>query len=100
MSTTTTNEAPPTDKVELEAHAHGHPSDGDYVKIALLLGVTTAAAGAPYFSTELFGSEPSPFALVATLFPILITQLLPLIRPFLPLHSHHPPPTRPFTPPL
>src|SRR3546814_9814702 len=90
MSTTTTNEAPPTDKEELEAHAHGHPSDGDYVKIAIILGVITAAEVGTYFWKDIFGSEPSTFALVATLFPMMIAKFIIVIGYFMQLKYDNP----------
>lgn len=34
---------------EAETHIHAHPSDGHYIKIALILGVLTALETATYF---------------------------------------------------
>ena len=34
---------------EVDSHIHAHPSDGHYIKIALFLGVLTAAETATYF---------------------------------------------------
>ena len=53
---------------------HAHPSDGQYVKIALILGVITAAEVGTYFWEDLFGSKPSTLALVVTLFPMMIAK--------------------------
>jgi len=55
MSTTTTTTTEPADIAtghEAEAHSHEHPSDWQYVKIALILGAITAVEVATYF-TEL-----------------------------------------------
>ena len=34
---------------EVDSHIHAHPSDGHYIKIALFLGLLTAAETATYF---------------------------------------------------
>ena len=47
MSTATDPNPPST--AEVEEHAHAHPSDWDYVKIAIILGVITAAEVGTYF---------------------------------------------------
>jgi cytochrome c oxidase subunit 4 len=52
MSTTTTEPVESAADHEGEAHAHDHPSDWKYVKVALILGVITAVEVATYF-TEL-----------------------------------------------
>ena len=57
-----------------DEHAHDHPTDGMYVKIALILGVITAAEVGTYFWEDLFGKAPSTFALIATLFPMMIAK--------------------------
>ncbi|HEY9555413.1 MAG TPA: cytochrome C oxidase subunit IV family protein [Acidimicrobiales bacterium] len=90
MSTTTTNEASPTAEEELLEHAHDHPSDGDYVKIAIILGVITAAEVGTYFWKDIFGSEPSTFALVATLFPMMIAKFIIVIGYFMHLKYDNP----------
>lgn len=52
MSTDTATDPNPSSTAEVEEHAHEHPSDWQYVKIALILGVITAVEVATYF-TEL-----------------------------------------------
>ena len=83
MSTAMTTETTLTDEEELEEHAHDHPSDGDYVKIAIILGVITAAEVGTYFWKDIFGSEPTTLALVATLFPMMIAKFLIVIGYFM-----------------
>lgn len=83
MSTATTTETAPTAEQELEEHAHAHPSDGEYIKIALILGVITAAEVGTYFWQDIFGSKPSTLALVATLFPMMIAKFLIVIGYFM-----------------
>lgn len=90
MSTTTTEHRAATATEELEAHAHDHPSDGDYVKIALILGVITAAEVGTYFWKDIFGSEPSTLALVVTLFPMMIAKFLIVIGYFMHLKFDNP----------
>ena len=55
-------------------HGHDHPTDASYVKIALILGVITALEVGTYFWEDLFGSQPSTTALIATLFPMMIAK--------------------------
>ena len=90
MSTATTTETAPTAEQELEEHAHRHPSDGDYVKIALSLGEITAAEGGTYFWKDIFGSEPSTLALVVTLIPMMIAKFLIVIGYFMHLRFDNP----------
>ena len=85
-----TTETPLTDEEELEEHAHDHPSDGDYVKIAIILGVITAAEVGTYFWKDIFGSEPTTLALVATLFPMMIAKFLIVIGYFMHLRFDNP----------
>ena len=59
---------------EVDETVHDHPSDAQYVKIALILGVITAAEVGTYFWEDLFGSAPSTLALVVTLFPMMIAK--------------------------
>jgi cytochrome c oxidase subunit 4 len=74
MSTTT----------EVEEHAHDHPSDGRYVKIALLLGAITAAEVATYFF------ELSTKELVILLFPMMIIKFGIVAAYFMHLKFDHP----------
>ena len=64
MSTATTTE--PHADVE---HAHEHPSDLKYVKIALLLGAITALEVGTYFV-----EDASTTFLVVSLFPMMIAK--------------------------
>ena len=70
MSTTT---ATPVD-THGDDHAHDHPTDGMYVKIAIILGVITGAEVGTYFWEDLFGTAPSTTALILTLFPMMIAK--------------------------
>jgi len=71
MSTATVSEAA---EHEVDETVHDHPTDAKYVKIALILGVITAAEVGTYFWEDLFGSKPSTLALVVTLFPMMIAK--------------------------
>jgi cytochrome c oxidase subunit IV len=75
VSDTTTDESTAAEAVEHQV-VHKHPSDRDYVKIALILGLITALEVATYFWKDLFGADPSTTALVATLFPMMIAKFL------------------------
>ena len=61
---------PASGEVDVE-HGHDHPSDWLYVKIALLLGVITAAEVGTYFI-----QDASTTLLVAVLFPMMIAKFL------------------------
>lgn len=71
MSTATVSTAA---EHEVDETVHDHPTDAKYVKIALILGVITAAEVGTYFWEDLFGSKPSTLALVVTLFPMMIAK--------------------------
>lgn len=71
MSTTTVSTAA---EHEVDETVHDHPTDGQYVKIALILGVITALEVGTYFWEDLFGSAPSTTALVLVLFPMMIAK--------------------------
>lgn len=53
----------------LEAHGHQHPTDRQYVIVAIILGVITALEVATYFIEDL-----STTALVVSLFPMMIAK--------------------------
>jgi cytochrome c oxidase subunit 4 len=55
-----------------DAHEHDHPSDKQYVVIALILALITAAEVATYALD--FFDDFSSAALVATLFPMMILK--------------------------
>ena len=63
-----------TENPDAAEHAHDHPTDLQYVKIALFLGVLTALEVATYFWEDLFGSKPSTTALVAVLIPMMVIK--------------------------
>jgi cytochrome c oxidase subunit 4 len=90
--TTTETEAHPTETADVEhaAHEKHHPSDGDYIKVAIILAVITAAEVATYFWKDIFGSEPSTAALVLTLFPMMIAKFLIVIGWFMHLRFDNP----------
>jgi cytochrome c oxidase subunit IV len=52
-----------------EAHQHKHPSDGDYIKIAIILAVITALEVGTYFL-----EDASTTMLVLLLFPMMIVK--------------------------
>ena len=72
------------------AHGHDHPTDGSYVKIALILGVITAAEVGTYFWEDLFGSAPSTMALILTLFPMMIAKFFIVCGWFMHLRYDNP----------
>ena len=58
-------------------HAHDHPTDASYVKIALILGVITAFEVGTYFWEDLpfsDGKAASTTTLVLVLFPMMIAK--------------------------
>jgi cytochrome c oxidase subunit 4 len=52
-----------------EAHQHKHPSDRNYILVAVLLAAITALEVGTYFL-----EDPSTTLLVATLFPMMIAK--------------------------
>ena len=81
---TTTDETPVVDDDDHEAHAD-HPSDLLYVKVALLLGVITAAEVGTYFI-----EEASTTLLVGVLFPMMIAKFLIVTAYFMHLKYDNP----------
>ncbi|MGV3760618.1 MAG: cytochrome C oxidase subunit IV family protein [Actinomycetota bacterium] len=75
---------------EVDPTVHNHPTDRDYVKIALILGVITALEVGTYFWEDLFGSHPSTTALVLSLFPMMIAKFLIVIGYFMHLKYDNP----------
>lgn len=86
MSTTTTDTASAAEEHPGEAeHAHDHPSDLKYVKIALLLGTITAFEVSTYFV-----EDASTTLLVAVLFPMMIAKFLIVTAYFMHLKYDNP----------
>jgi cytochrome c oxidase subunit 4 len=53
---------------------HDHPSDGRYVKIAVILAVLTAMEVSTYFWSGIFGKPANTATLVVILFPMMIIK--------------------------
>ena len=75
---------------EVDPTVHNHPTDRDYVKIAVILGVITALEVGTYFWEDIFGSHPSTTALVLSLFPMMIAKFLIVIGYFMHLKYDNP----------
>jgi cytochrome c oxidase subunit 4 len=73
-----------------EEHLHTHPSDLQYVKIAALLAVITAAEVTTYFWKDIFGHALHVPALVAILFPMMIAKFAIVVGYFLHLRYDNP----------
>lgn len=71
-------------------HVHEHPSDWQYMKIAIFLAVLTALEVATYFWEDLFGTEPSTTALVATLIPMMVIKFVVVAGYFMHLKYDNP----------
>jgi cytochrome c oxidase subunit IV len=69
----------------VEAHGHQHPTDRQYVVIALILGVITAAEVSTYFM-----KDPSTTLLVAMLFPMMIAKFAIVCGYFMHLRFDNP----------
>jgi cytochrome c oxidase subunit 4 len=67
-----TSEGSTSEHTDDDAHGHDHPSDKQYVVIALILALITAAEVATYALD--FFDDFSSAALVATLFPMMIIK--------------------------
>ncbi|MET0727747.1 MAG: cytochrome C oxidase subunit IV family protein [Acidimicrobiales bacterium] len=70
---------------DVEGPVHEHPSDMDYVKIAAILGVITAAEVATYF-----WEGASTATLVAVLFPMMIAKFMIVAGYFMHLKYDNP----------
>lgn len=73
-----------------EPKAHSHPSEWDYVKIAIILAVITALEVGTHFWADIFGSKPSTTALVLSLFPMMIVKFVIVIAYFMHLKYDNP----------
>jgi len=69
---------------------HQHPTERDYVKIAIILAVITAVEVATYFWEDIFGSHPSTTALVLSLFPMMIAKFAIVVGYFMHLKYDNP----------
>ena len=56
---------------DMDEHVHAHPSDGHYIKIALVLGVLTAAETATYFIDTF---EENSTLLLIFLMPVMVLK--------------------------
>ena len=75
MSTATTTS--PATSEHADEHVHEHPSDWQYVKIALFLGVLTALEVGTYFWKDLpftDGNDPSTTMLLLVLMPMMVVK--------------------------
>ncbi len=87
MSTATTTEH--TD-VAHDVDQEHHPSDAQYVKVALFLAVLTGLEVSTYFWEDIFGKKASTTALVLTLFPMMIIKFGTVILYFMHLKYDNP----------
>jgi cytochrome c oxidase subunit IV len=69
----------------VESHGHQHPTDRQYVVIALILGVLTALEVGTYFL-----DDASTSLLVATLFPLMILKFAIVCGYFMHLRFDNP----------
>jgi cytochrome c oxidase subunit 4 len=69
---------------------HHHPTDADYIKIALFLGVLTALEVSTYFWEDIFGSKPSTTALILVLFPMMTIKFGVVVAYFMHLRFDNP----------
>jgi cytochrome c oxidase subunit IV len=83
VETTESGETMPASHVE--SHGHQHPSDRQYVIIALILGVITALEVGTYFL-----DDPSTTFLVAALFPMMIAKFAIVCGYFMHLRFDNP----------
>lgn len=75
-----------------ELHEHQHPSDAQYVKIALFLGVVTALEVATYFWEDATTGQ-----LLATLMPMMVIKFVTVAGYFMHLRYDTPILRRVFT---
>jgi len=75
-----------------DEHAHDHPSDLQYVKIAIFLGLLTALEVSTYFWEDLPGIDKpaSTTTLVAVLFPMMIVKFVTVAGYFMHLKYDNP----------
>jgi cytochrome c oxidase subunit 4 len=90
MSTATATASDETATAPHEDHAAHHPTDAQYVKIALILGIITAAEVGTYFWEDLFDKVPSTTTLILVLFPMMIAKFIIVAGWFMHLKYDHP----------
>ncbi len=91
MSTTSTTTPEATAAPAVDASAHSHPTDAQYIKIALILGVITALEVGTYF-----WEGASTLGLVLVLFPMMIAKFAIVLGYFMHLKYDNPLFTRVF----
>ena len=69
----------------VEAHGHQHPTDGQYIKVAIFLAVLTAIEVGTYFI-----EDASTTFLVASLFPLMIIKFVVVAGWFMHLKYDNP----------
>ena len=84
---TLTTDNPPADEIrdDAEPHAHDHPSDLQYIKVALFLAALTALEVGTYFI-----EDASTTFLVVTLIPMMIIKFGTVILYFMHLKYDNP----------
>jgi cytochrome c oxidase subunit 4 len=88
MSTATTTSPATTEPAD--AHVHEHPSDWQYVKIALFLAVLTGLEVGTYFWKDIFGSTPSTGQLLLVLMPMMAIKFVTVCAYFMHLKYDNP----------
>ncbi len=82
---TTTSSTEATAAPDVDPTVHAHPTDGQYIKIALILAVITAAEVGTYF-----WEGASTIGLVAVLFPMMIAKFAIVLGYFMHLKYDNP----------
>ena len=71
-------------------HVHTHPSDAQYVKIAVILAAITGLEVSTYFWKSIFGSNLTTPGLVLLLFPMMIVKFVIVVSYFMHLKYDNP----------
>ena len=79
-----------TEHHDAAEHAHDHPSDAQYVKVALFLAVLTGLEVGTYFWEDLFGTQPSTAALLLVLMPMMAIKFITVCGWFMHLKYDNP----------
>jgi cytochrome c oxidase subunit 4 len=85
MSTTSTSSPAETAAPDVDHTVHTHPTDAQYIKIAVILAVITAAEVGTYF-----WEGASTIGLVAVLFPMMIAKFAIVLGYFMHLKYDNP----------